>query len=384
MSTIQPTINVNLLIGKTIPIPAPDFIMNSIQSIHVTNTDSGRDGFQIVFSVGRAGLTDLIDYKLVKNQILNPFNRVIILVIIGTTQKVLLDGIITHHQLSISNEPGQSIFTVTGEDVSVKMLQNETPVTHENKSPLSIFEGIINSYIQYNMSPDTDNGPEISTVPDSNHKIPAQNGTDWDYISKLSKDFDYMFFIEPVAPFHNNACWKSKKTRSLDVQKPLQINIGPMTNVNSLNFQYDTQIPITVQATTQDPQTQKTVTVNVSEINYTTLSNQTTFTSNQSNVKSKQLKGIGGWSVDDIKKTAQAEVNRSVDAITGTGEMNTPSYGDILRARKAVWVIGAGKSYDGKYYVRNVTHNIKLGEYTQSFTIVREGLGTTSDIIPPL
>ena len=46
-------------------------------------------------------------------------------------------------------------------------------------------------------------------------------------------------------------------------------------------------------------------------------------------------------------------------------------------------VRGAGYSYDGFYYVRSVTHNIRKGEYQQSFTLTREGLGAISPVVIP-
>ena len=50
-------------------------------------------------------------------------------------------------------------------------------------------------------------------------------------------------------------------------------------------------------------------------------------------------------------------------------------YGHIFKARQLAAVRGAGKYYDGKYYVKSVTHNIKRGEYKQSFSLARGGVG---------
>ena len=43
---------------------------------------------------------------------------------------------------------------------------------------------------------------------------------------------------------------------------------------------------------------------------------------------------------------------------------------------------GAGSAYDGLYYVKSVTHNIKRGEYKQSFTLTRNGLISTLPRVP--
>jgi hypothetical protein len=46
-------------------------------------------------------------------------------------------------------------------------------------------------------------------------------------------------------------------------------------------------------------------------------------------------------------------------------------------------VRGAGLAYDGLYYVRSVTHDIRRGEYKQSFSLSRDGLiSLTQQVIP--
>jgi hypothetical protein len=56
-------------------------------------------------------------------------------------------------------------------------------------------------------------------------------------------------------------------------------------------------------------------------------------------------------------------------------------YGSVLRAHQLVGVRGAGSTYDGLYYVRTVTHNIKRGEFKQSFTLSRDGLVAMSQSV---
>jgi hypothetical protein len=57
-------------------------------------------------------------------------------------------------------------------------------------------------------------------------------------------------------------------------------------------------------------------------------------------------------------------------------------YGHILKARGLVGVRGAGQAFDGLYFVKNVTHTIKKGEYKQSFTLTRNGLVSTVPSVP--
>jgi hypothetical protein len=71
---------------------------------------------------------------------------------------------------------------------------------------------------------------------------------------------------------------------------------------------------------------------------------------------------------------ALAKTSASSDAVSGSGTLDTMRYGGILKARQLVGVRGAGVTYDGMFYVKTVTHNIKRGEYKQSFTLTRDGL----------
>ena len=61
-------------------------------------------------------------------------------------------------------------------------------------------------------------------------------------------------------------------------------------------------------------------------------------------------------------------------AVSGSGSLDVLRYGRVLLPRMLVGVRGAGLAYDGLYYVDSVTHNIKRGEYKQSFTLSRDGL----------
>ncbi|HET9991774.1 MAG TPA: hypothetical protein VFQ65_24765, partial [Kofleriaceae bacterium] len=56
-------------------------------------------------------------------------------------------------------------------------------------------------------------------------------------------------------------------------------------------------------------------------------------------------------------------------------------YGQILRARNLVGIRGAGIAFDGYYYVTSVSHDIKRGDYKQSFTVAREGLVPTTNTV---
>jgi hypothetical protein len=77
-----------------------------------------------------------------------------------------------------------------------------------------------------------------------------------------------------------------------------------------------------------------------------------------------------------------AKESRSTDAVSASGTLDVLRYGHILKARQLVGVRGGGAPFDGLYYVNSVTHNIKVGEYKENFTLSRNGLLSTVPAVP--
>jgi hypothetical protein len=374
-------IHLTLLLGPTIPIPAPASLIEALKSIQITNTDSGRDGFQIIFSVGRSGPIGILDYPTVINPLLRPFNRVIIMVTLGAIPKVLIDGIITNHQLAPSNEPGQSTLTITGEDVSVMMNMKEKSTTHPNQPDILIISKIIVSYGQFGLIPMVIL-PPFPDVPIIVDRIPSQQGTDLQYIMQLAGN-RCVFYIEPTdIPGLNIAYWGPKNQVGIP-QKALTFNMGSDTNTTSINFQNNALSPVMVTGYVQERNFNLKVPIKTFLSLRPPLSSMPSWLFNMPNVKKKEFRSEGGENVIQALEQAQAETDNSMDVITASGELDTLRYGNILRARKLVGVRGVGYSYDGLYYVKSVTHNLKRGEYKQSFTLTREGLGSLTPVLPP-
>lgn len=375
-----------LLVGPTIPLPAPEALSSAIESIEVTNTDEGRDGFQIIFTAGRGGgqsLTEnVLDYSLMDHPLLKPFNRVIIMALFGIVPAVLIDGVITHKQFSPSSEPGQSRLTITGEDVSVMMDRIEVSTTHPNQPDIAIVAKIIGSYTKYGLVP-TVIPPASMDVPVVVNRIPSQQATDLQYINSLAEPYDYVFYVEPtLVPGVNTAYWGPKQYLSVP-QRALTVNMGSDTNVTSINFESISLDSTMVTGSIQDPLLNIKIPIVTAGSLRPPLSAFPDWMANLPNAKTKQYRADGGVNFVQAYGEAQAETDKASDAVTVTGELDGVRYGGVLRARKLVGLRGVGFLHDGFYYVKNVTHNLKRGEYKQSFTLVREGLGSTTPVVVP-
>src|SRR5260370_2465646 len=113
-------IRVTLLIGPTVPVPAPPDLLQSLEQLKVTFDDSGASGFEITFRIGRASPGELVDYGVLRNPLLfKPLNRVIVLITFGIVPQVLMDGLIPHQAPSPRSGPATSTLTVIREDASL-------------------------------------------------------------------------------------------------------------------------------------------------------------------------------------------------------------------------------------------------------------------------
>src|SRR5215218_4727176 len=221
-----------LLVGETVPLPAPADVVDAITLVEVTNDTEQGDGFQITFTLGKdqAG-----NYGVLDAGALDPPSRVVIGVAVGAVPEVLIDGIIGHHQLVPSNEPGMSTLTVTGRDLCEVLDLEEKNEQYGNQPDSVIFTRLIGAYGQYDLVPQ----PTPTTdVPMEFERIPRQYETDLEFIQRMAERNGFVFYIEPVT-FGVNRAYFGPETRAGIPQPALTVNMDAFSNVNTLSFSHD-------------------------------------------------------------------------------------------------------------------------------------------------
>lgn len=378
-------LHLQMMIGPTIAIPATPDLTEALQSIQVTHNDEGKSGFQITFQVGRASLADILDYSLLANPLLRPFNRVVLTAVFNVVPRVLMDGIITNRQLSPGDVPGSATLTVTGEDVSVMMDLKKVRAAHPAQPEPVIALKLIASYAQYGLVPIVI-PPIALDVPNPLERIPVQQGSDLEYLNEMAKRFGHTFFIIPgPAPMSNIAYW-GPPPRIGVLQRALSVNMGPETNVSSVSFQYNALAPTIVSDLVQDSQLNVTLPVMTFVSTRPPLVPMPALPFQLPNVRTSLLDSDsgGGLTFAQAYSRAQSVTDRSVDAVvTAQGELDALRYGDILTPRALVGLRGAGFTHDGIYYVKSVTHTISRGQYKQRFSLTREGDGSLTPAVIP-
>jgi hypothetical protein len=366
-----------LMIGPTVPIPAPSPVMEALKSVQVSSSKD-RTGFQLTFTVGK---TSPLQLTMLPAGYFDPMiTRVVIIVTMNGLPRMLMDGIITRQEITPSNEPGQSTLTVTGEDLSVLMDIIEIKIPYPCMPVAARVALILAKYVAFGIVP-VIVPPPGDAPPNPTEEIPVQTGSDRDYLRGLASQCGYVFYVEPgPAPLTSIAYFGPNLPIPLP-QPALSVNMDWETNVESLSFSLDGLAKKLVVITIFDPVTRKIpIPIPVPNVSllHPPLGARLTPPS-----KIQFPDDMASLSPVEALKRAFGLMLNNADAITGNGSLNTTQYGFILQTRALVGVRGAGPAYDGFYYVNSVTHNIKSGEYKQSFTLSRDGLITQVPVVGP-
>jgi hypothetical protein len=368
-----------LMIGPVVPIPVPQVVLDALTGIQVTINSGQRSpsAFQLTFTISNK--SPLQTMFLLSGGSPIPLMRVLIIITVSGNPNVLIDGLITHTQITPGSDAGHSTLTITGSDLTAAMNLIDFSGFPFPAMPIEARVAlIVAKYAMFGMVPLVI--PSILfDVPIPTERIPRQKGKDLDYINQLADDVGYVFYIDSgPKPGMNIAYWGPEIKVGVP-QPALNINMDAQTNVESLNFSFNSEsktIPILF---IQNQITKIPIPVPIPDI---TPLNPPLGLIPPLSLKFEPITGTAKLSPIQAALIGLAKAARSADAVSASGTLDVLRYGRPLKARQLVGVRGAGTAYDGLYYVKSVTHNIKHGEYKQSFNLTRNGLISTLPRVP--
>lgn len=373
------TVRLGLYLGKGKPSKANATVMKAVQQVSVQLSETAGDqGFSITFNAERGHLA-WQDYSLLQEPSLTPGNRAVITLTLNATPHVLMDGIITQVQVTPQQGTQAGTITVTGQDLSTLLNLVDLNVTLPIPSVTGVVGLILAKYTPLGLVPKII-PPIKEALYGPTEKLHFQEGTDLEYLQSLATKNGYIFAIRPgPTPGVSQAYW-GPLVKLGAVQRALSVDMGHNTNVESLNFEYDTLKPRQVYGLVAKPNVPVPVPIlGLTNINPPPVAKQSPFISNQPLIKKERL-GYKGTDLVEAYLQAQATVDKSAGTVVAvSGTLDGLRYGDILRAPGLVGLRGAGQTYDGLYYVKSVSHTISPGQYQQQFSLGREGLGSTTE-----
>jgi len=369
-----------LNIGPVIASPAPREVMDSLTAVSVKEAAGNRSGFSLTFTVSKNGR---IQQDLLPNGYFEPIvTRVQIIVLAQGAPTILMDGIVSKLDLAPSNEPNKTTLTVTGEDVSLAMdLIDLTGIPYPCLPPEVRVLSILARYPEFGIIPIVIPSP-LTDVPNPLEEVPHHQGTDLNYVKYLAGQTGYTFYIKPGPTLGlNYAYWGPEirwpttsaiaaATPLGETQPALNINMDELSTLDSMSFSFDGLAGAIYVVSARIPSLCLNVPIPLPPVSI--------------------LRPPLAWQIPiphklEYLSTNDANPIRAVllglakqaqtgDAVTGSGSFDVERYGRILRARNLVGIRGAGIAFDGYYYVTSVSHDIKRGDYKQSFTVARDGL----------
>lgn len=365
-------IQLSIMIGPAVPLPTPQPVVEALTSVTITTRTEKASAFELVFAIDQN--SPLHQIFMLAGGSLPPIMRVLLLATIGGVQEVLMDGVITHHQVTPSGKNGMATLTVIGEDLSKVMAYIDFSGTPYPAMPREARVAlIVAKYAALGIVPVVIPSVMLD-VPLPTEKIPRHQGNDLFYVQKLAKEVGYTFFVQcGPAPGMNIAYW-GPALKVGPVQPALNVDMGPHTNVENLNFAFDTEKKILPIVTIHEPITKAPIPIPIPDI---------TPLSPPLGLVPPFPKHI--LPLNEARKLPPvqalmlglAKAAKSSEAVKVTGSLSVLRYGRTLKARQLVGLRGAGSAFNGLYFVSEVKHKISRGEYKQDFTLVRNGLIST-------
>jgi len=367
-----------LLVGPVVPLPAPKPVVDAMTSVTVTTSATGQSGFEIAFKLADRSVLQTLFLLAPVSPVMQI--RVILVVTMNSIPTVLIDGIMTHHQVTPSSGSGWGTLTVKGDDLTAAMKLIDIPGTPMPMPPEARVALILAKYAVYGIVPMIVPSivPDVSIVVD---KIPAQQGNDFEYLTQLANAVGYVFYIDPgPLPGMNIGYWGPQIKFGVP-QPSLNINMDTWTNVESLQFSYEPDQSVLPIVTIQLEQTGFSIPIPIPPV---TPLDPPLGLFVPIPVKTEASKSSANLPPGQALMQGMARASAAADVVSGSGSLDVLRYGSILKARQLVGVRGAGPAFDGLHYVDSVTHNISVGSYKQSFTLKRNALIANTPVVPAM
>lgn len=371
------SINLTLMIGPIVPIPVSQEVLDALTSVTVTtNSDTG-SGFQLEFTLSNR--SPLQTVFLLSSGVAIPLVRVLIIVTIGGKAEVLMDGVMTNHEVRPGTDASHSLLTVTGEDLSRVMDYIDfSGIPYPGMAPEARVLLILAKYAGFGILPLVIPSVLID-IPIPTEQIPGQKGKDLCYIRALADDVGYVFYVEPGPKPGQSVAYWGPEIKVGEPQKALNINMDFATNIESVSCSFNSQGRVVPTVRVQIPFTKTSITIPIPDI---TPLNPPLGLVPPIKLNFERVDKSAKYSPIRAAMIGLTKAARSAESVTATGSLDVMRYGNVLKARRLVGLRGVGDAFDGLYYVRSVTSKIKRGEFKQDFTLSRNGLISTLRHIP--
>lgn len=287
---------------------------------------------------------------------------------IGTQTETLIQAYVIETSVDFSTQPGQTVMSIVAMDPSALMNLEEKVRPWPDMSDSEIATTIFEEYgftVQARDSQPARPESETTTL---------QRCTDIQFLQQLAERNGYECYVETSPSGEVEGHFHPPNT-SQRPQGVLTVNMGQDTNVSAFSVRNDMLRPTTVKVKGLDVDSLSDQPAESEEQSDQGLGTNAPASNDRPRVV--LLTGNGLAKSGELQTAAQAVVDESGWAIRAEGELNTSTYGAVLRAKRMVSVRGVGRAFSGAYYVDRVLHILSGDGWKQRFSLRRNALGLT-------
>jgi hypothetical protein len=351
-----------------------------LEALREVTIESGsgdtQSGFELVFDVPKKSpLTTLF---LLTGGASIPILRVVVAVTVGGTTEVLMDGVMTHHE--IQTDGPTATLRVKGKDLTAVM--DVIPLDGLPYPAMPPAVRVLVAIAKYSalgcmplVIPSI-----VEDVPIPIERIPRHQGTDYAYVKALADEVGYVFYVDPgPVPGVSRAYW-GPEIRVGVPQHAINAGLdGTHDNAVSLQFSFDKEKKELPVVFVQEPYSKVPIPIPIPDL---TPLNPPLGRVPPLPPRLKLLTDTAKLNPVAAVMKGIAYAGRHSDSVFATGQLDVARYGGILRSRQLVGVRGAGDAFNGLYFVTKVTHRLARGTFTQSFGLARNALLSTVPVVP--
>ena len=369
--------HLTLMIGPVVPLPVPKEVLDALTSVSVTINSDSTSGFQLEFTLSNN--SPLQTLFLLSSGAPIPLVRVVIIVTVNGNTEVLMDGVMTNHEIRPGADASHSVLSVIGEDLTKVMDYIDfSGFPFPGMPPEARVGLILLKYSWLGIIPLVIPSVLID-IPIPTDRVPEQQGKDLQYIRSLAEEVGYVFYIDPGPEPGMSVAYWGPEIKVGAPQKALNINMDAATNIENVSCSFKSQGRVMPIIYIQNQQTHVPIPIPIPDISPL---NPPLGIVEPIPLNFEPIPETAKYSPIRAAVIGLAKAARTAEAVTATGSLNVVRYGAILKARRLVGLRGVGPAFDGLYYVKNVKSSIKRGEFKQDFTLTRNGLLSTVSSVP--
>jgi phage protein D len=292
------------------------------------------------------------------------WNKIKISAMVEDEEVELITGYMTQIKTHLDPDENQSFLEIRGMDATSLMNLEEKIKDWPNKTDSDIAREIFQSY---------DLTPEVEDTGVTHDEAVAtiiQRETDIQFLKRLARRNGFECFVKEGKGYFR------RPVLSEDPQPILAAHFGSETNLVHFDARLNAFRPTRVEMHQIDTIGKEIQDAIAESAEQRQLGRDGAFSVEVPDgiTARMHVKHAVATSQPEMENLCRALFDEAEWFMEATGEVESATYGNVLRAKKLVPIKGVGETFSGIYYVTNVKHIFTVDHYVQRFTARRNAI----------